>query len=147
MKRKRVSILLLLGLMLSVSAGAQVHFLPINDTTVYIYSAGRQFDYVGSGQEPSKTHSALAEGFGMARYEVHDEVTGDTQYEYCLCPWKRGFRHGEGLWMRADGSVVKAQWRWDKLRSVLEEPPSEAERAEFDRRLIRLQAVIRLMGR
>lgn len=147
MKRNPAYISLLLGLILSVSAGAQVRFLPINDTTVYIYSSDRHFDYAGNGREPSQTHPALAEGFGMARFETPDKATGEIQYEYCLCPWKRGFRHGEGLWMRADGSVVKADWRWDKLHSVLEEPPSEAERTEFDRRLLRLQAIIRLMGR
>ena len=120
--------------------------IPINDTTICIYSQDRAFLYLGSGSEAKSGRNAFAEGYGIARYVFRDAATGALQVEYSLCPWKRGSRHGEGLVQATDGTILKAKWTWDQLKSVAEETPSEAELAEFNRRLSRLEAVMRLLG-
>lgn len=120
--------------------------IPINDTTLCIYSSDRSFLYLGSGTEAKSGRSAFADGYGIARYASPGNGAGASQVEYSLCPWKRGSRHGEGLVQTPDGTILKAKWSWDQLKSVSEEAPSEAELAEFNRRLNRLEAVIRLLG-
>ena len=44
----------------------------------------------------------------------------------------------------ADGSVVKARWRWDTLKAVLDEPPTEEEVAELNRQIQRLEKALKL---
>ena len=120
--------------------------IPINDTTICIYSPDRAFLYLGSGSESKSGRNAFADGYGIARYVIPDAATGAMQVEYSLCPWKRGSRHGEGLARTPDGTILKAKWTWDQLKGVSEETPSEAELAEFNLRLTRLEAVMRLLG-
>lgn len=120
--------------------------IPINDTTICIYSPDRAFLYLGSGSESKSGRNAFADGYGIARYVIPDAATGALQVEYSICPWKRGSRHGEGMVQAPDGTILKAKWTWDKLQGVSEETPSEAELAEFNRRLTRLEAVMRLLG-
>ena len=120
--------------------------IPINDTTICIYSPDRAFIYLGSGSESKSGRNSFADGYGIARYVSPDAATGALQEEYSLCPWKRGSRHGEGLARTPDGTILKAKWTWDQLKGVSEETPSEAELAEFNLRLTRLEAVMRLLG-
>ena len=120
--------------------------ISINDTTICIYSPDRAFLYLGSGSESKSGRNAFADGYGIARYVIPDAATGALQVEYSICPWKRGSRHGEGMVQAPDGTILKAKWTWDKLQGVSEETPSEAELAEFNRRLTRLEAVMRLLG-
>lgn len=120
--------------------------IPINDTTICIYSPDRAFLYLGSGSESKSGRNAFADGYGIARYVIPDAATGALQVEYSICPWKRGSRHGEGMVQAPDGTILKAKWTWDKHQGVSEETPSEAELAEFNRRLTRLEAVMRLLG-
>lgn len=157
MRRPLLLILLLLPFLTGTAAaqGRQVKYredaphkcVRINDSTLCIYSPDKEFVYVGAGEEATRSHGAVPDGYGIARAIRSGDNTGEKQYEYCLCPWKRGSRHGEGLLVKPDGTVVKALWQWDHLKSVSEEPPTEEERAELDRRLARLQATIRLLGR
>jgi len=119
--------------------------IAINDTTLCIYSSDRAYLYLGSGTEAKSGRNAFADGFGIARYASRD-AAGEMQVQYCLCPWTRGSRHGNGLIQTPDGTILKAKWTWDQLKGLSEEPPSEAELAEFNRRLTRLQAVLRLLG-
>ena len=157
MRRPFLLILLLLLFLTGTAAaqGRQVKYredtpnicLRINDSTLCIYSPDKQFVYVGAGEEATRTHGAVPDGYGIARVIRSGDNPGAKQYEFCLCPWKRGSRHGEGLLVRPDGTVVKARWRWDKLKTVSEEPPTEEELAELDRRIARLQATVELMGR
>lgn len=120
--------------------------IPINDTTICIYSPDRAFLYLGSGSESKSGRNAFADGYGIARYVIPDAASGALQVEYSICPWKRGSRHGEGLARTPDGAILKAKWTWDQLKGVSEETPSEAELAEFNLRLTRLEAVMRLLG-
>ena len=120
--------------------------IPINDTTLCIYSSDRAFLYLGSGTEAKSGRNAFADGYGIARYVSNDAATGTLQVEYSLCPWKRGSRHGEGLVQTPDGTILRAKWTWDQLKGISEEAPSEAELEEFNRRITRLEAVMRLLG-
>ena len=133
--------------------------IPVNDSTALLYSEDRSFLYLGGSVEANGNRSAYPSGYGIGCYAITGwdtdavgtagivRTASATPFEYSLCPWKRGSRHGEGLFMRADGTVVKARWRWDKLKTVSEEPPTEEELAELDRRIARLQATVELMGR
>ena len=133
--------------------------VPVNDTTALLYSEDHSFLYLGGSVEGNSYRSAYPSGYGLACYAITAGNAGSIgavgtvgtasvkQFEYCLCPWKRGSRHGEGLLLSPDGTVVKAIWRWDKLKSVSEEPPTEEEMAELDRRIARLQATVQLLGR
>ena len=133
--------------------------IPVNDTTALLYSEDHSFLYLGGSVEANGYRSAYPSGYGLACYAITAGNAGSIgaagtvgtasakQFEYCFCPWKRGSRHGEGLLVSPDGTVVKATWRWDKLKSVSEEPPTEEELAELDRRIARLQATVELLGR
>ena len=157
MRRPFLLMLLLLPFLTGTAAaqGRQVKFredaphkcVRINDSTLCIYSPDKDFVYVGSGEEATRTHGALPDGYGIARVLRSGDNPASKQFEYCLCPWKRGFRHGEGLLVSPDGTVDKPIWQWDHLKSVSEEPPTDEELAELDRRLARLQATIRLLGK
>ena len=120
--------------------------LRINDSTLCIYSNDRAFLYLGTGEEARRGRSAFADGYGMARYASRNAATGEMQFQYCLCPWKRGSRHGDGMIQLPDGTVLKARWNWDQLKSLSDQVPSEEELEEFSRRLARLEAVLRLLG-
>lgn len=119
----------------------------INDSTLCIYSPDKAFVYVGAGEEATRSHGAVPDGYGIARALSSGDHAGAKQYEFSLCPWKRGSRHGEGLLVRPDGTVVKAFWQWNHLKSVSEQSPTDEELAELDRRIARLQATIRLLGK
>ena len=157
MRRPLLLILLLLPFLTGTVAaqGRQIKYredapykrVRINDSTLCIYSPDKQFVYVGAGEEATRSHGAVPDGYGIARVIRSGDHLAAKQFEYCLCPWKRGSRHGEGLLVSPDGTVVKATWRWNKLKSVSEEPPTEEELEELDRRIARLQATIRLLGR
>ncbi len=157
MRRPLLLILLLLLFLTGTAAaqGRQVKYredephkcVRINDSTLCIYSQDKEFVYVGAGEEATRSHGAVPDGYGIARAIHSGDHPSAKQYEYCLCPWKRGSRHGEGLLVKPDGTVVKATWRWDKLKSVSEEPPTDEELEELDCRIARLQATVRLLGR
>ena len=66
--------------------------------------------------------------------------------EYCLCPWKRGFRHGKGIIRLIDGTYVKASWRWGRQKSVSDTVPTDAEIEELEQRIKRFELLIGLIG-
>ena len=66
--------------------------------------------------------------------------------EYCLCPWKRGFRHGKGIIRLIDGNYVKASWRWGRQKSVSDTVPTDAEIEELEQRIKRFELLFGLLG-
>ena len=121
----------------------QLRSYPFSEDEDIVYSEDRTFVYLG-GSGTSETRGPFASGYGLARYVSQDGQTQQTEVVYCLCPWKRGSRHGYGLMRCADGSVVKARWRWDTLKAVLDEPPTEEEVAELNRQIQRLEKALKL---
>lgn len=120
--------------------------VPVNDTTQCLYKADHSFIYLGEAVGAKGKRGPFADGYGLARYVTRDPLSGEARVEYVLCPWKRGSRHGEGLLQRADGTVVRAVWQWDQLKSVSDEAPSAEELEDFKHRIVRMEAMARLLG-
>ena len=84
-------------------------------------------------------------GEGLCRTVIIDPDTGDSAYEYCLCPWKRGSRHGEGVIKHPDGTYRKARWKWNRLKSVSDESPTPEEIESLEKKIDRLERILQIL--
>ena len=107
----------------------------IDEETSLLFDTEGTFLYLGSiGQ--LKNGNCFPSGEGIC------QIGG----EYCLCPWKRGFRHGKGIIRLIDGNYVKASWRWGRQKSVSDTVPTDAEIEELEQRIKRFELLFGLIG-
>lgn len=114
------------------ASAVPLEYVKISDDKWCVYNQDLSFVYFGTVRE--RESGVIPHGFGICRNQAD---------EYALCPWKRGFRHGTGLLKRSDGTVVKARWRWDRLKEVFKEPPAQEELDEFEFQIKQMDIAIR----
>lgn len=124
-----------------------VQEVTISEGRTCLYNKTRTFLYLGEVSKSKDDRGTFPHGKGIVRYATILPESDSIACEYCLCPWKRGSRHGSGLLKRPDGSVVKAVWKWDRLKSVAPDPPTDEEKALMEERIEELTALLTLLGR
>ena len=108
--------------------------IQIDEETSLLFDTEGTFLYLGSiGQ--LKDGACFPSGKGICR----------TDGEYCLCPWKRGSKHGNGIIKTEEGIYRKAVWKWDRLKAVLEEEPSPEEIAVMEDYISRMEGALNLL--
>ena len=118
--------------------------IQIDEETSLLFDTEGTFIYMGAiGQ--LKSGNYFPAGTGLIQIIIKDTDTGDSAYEYYLCPWKRGSRHGEGIMKLPDGTYRKARWKWNRLKSVSDEPPTPEEIESLEKKVERLEQVLRLL--
>ena len=108
--------------------------IQLDDETSILFDTEGTFLYMG-GIGQLKNGNCFPSGEGICR------VDG----EYCLCPWKRGSRHGKGIIKTEDGAYRNAVWRWDHLKSVSEEEPSSEDINRLENTISRMEQLLRLL--
>lgn len=119
----------------------------ISEGRTCLYNKDRTFLYLGEVSQAKNNRVAFPDGTGIVRQATILAEEDSISCEYCLCSWKRGSRHGSGLLMRPDGTIVKAVWKWDRLKSVAPEPPGDEEIDLMESRIEELTALLSLLGR
>lgn len=119
----------------------------ISEGRTCLYNKTRTFLYLGEVSKSKGNQDTFPNGKGIVRYATILPESDSISCEYCFCSWKRGSRHGSGLLKRPDGSVVKAVWKWDRLKSVAPDPPTDEEKALMEERIEELTALLTLLGR
>lgn len=114
-----------------------------NQTTLLVDNEGL-FLYLGNIGKLNNGKQ-FPHGEGLCRTVIIDPDTGDSAYEYCLCPWKRGSRHGEGVIKHPDGTYRKARWKWNRLKSVSDESPTPEEIESLEKKIDRLERILQIL--
>ena len=118
--------------------------IPVDDLQSFLLDTKGTFVYLGSFKQ-TNNGQYFPSGLGLIRTVAADS-TGNSSYEYCLSPWKRGFRHGEGIVRLADGNYAKVTWRWGRQKSVSNSVPTDAEIEELEQRIKRFELLFGLIG-
>ena len=118
--------------------------IPVDDSQSFLLDTKGTVVYLGAFKQ-AYNGQFFPSGLGLSRTVVTDS-TGNTFYEYCLCPWKRGFRHGKGVIRLIDGNYIKASWRWGRQKSVSDSSPTDAEIEELEQRIKRFELLFGLIG-
>lgn len=116
----------------------------IDEETSLLFDAKGVFIYMG-GIGQLKDGKLFPYGTGIVRTVVNNIDTGDSAYEYCLCPWKRGSRHGEGIMKLPDGTYRKVRWKWGRLKSASDEPPLPEEIEALEQKIDRLERILQIL--
>lgn len=61
--------------------------------------------------------------------------------------YKRDARHGEGIMMKSDGTVVCAKWRWDNIIKKTERPATKEEIEKFEEEVERVYGIAEMATR
>ena len=118
--------------------------IQIDEETSLLFDTEGTFIYMGSiGQ--LKNGNCFPDGTGLVRTVIKDTDTGESAYEYRLCPWKRGSRHGEGIMKLPDGTYRKVRWKWGRLKSVSDEPPVPEEIEALEQKIDRLERILQIL--
>lgn len=125
----------------------KLNHISLNDEQALLSDEMGEFLYLGGYQLLKSNGAPFPSGEGISRMPIRDPETGDIVYEYCLCPWKRGSRHGSGFIRLADGSYHKVIWRWNRVKSISEEPVEEADIERLERWIHDLDNYIQLMSK
>ena len=119
----------------------------ISEGKTCLYNKTRTFLYLGEVSKSKGNQDTFPNGKGIVRYATILPESDSISCEYCFCSWTRGSRHGSGLLKRPDGSIVKAIWKWDRLKSVAPDPPTDEEKAFMESSIEDLNALLTLLGR
>lgn len=116
----------------------------IDDQTTMLVDSEGQFLYLGTIGK-LQNGDQFPNGEGLCRTVIIDPDTGEPAYEYCLCSWKRGSRHGEGVIKLPDGTYRKARWKWDRLKATAFEPPTSEEIESLEKTIVRLNRLLQAL--
>ena len=122
----------------------QLQSFYIDNQTVMLVDSEGQFLYLGNIGK-LQNGNQFPNGKGLCRTVIIDPDTGDSALEYCLCPWKRGSRHGEGVIKLPDGTYRKARWKWNRLKSTAIEPPTPEEIESLEKTIDRLNRLLQAL--
>lgn len=122
----------------------QLQSFYIDDQTAMLVDSEGQFLYLGNIGK-LQNGNQFPNGKGLCRTVIIDPDTGESAFEYCLCPWKRGSRHGDGVIKLPDGTYRKARWKWDRLKSTAIEPPTTEEIESLDKMIDRLNRLLQAL--
>lgn len=114
----------------------------IDERTTILFDNEGQFFYMGSTRQ-LKDGRQFPDGEGICR-TVRTSMN-HSSYEYCLCPWKRGSRNGEGILKLPDGTFRKAVWKWDRLKSTSDETPTPEEIEKMENEIARMEQILKLL--
>ena len=123
-----------------------LRYIKINEETALLCNEDGTFLYLGSVRQLKSNGSYYPSGEGICRLAIKVPETGESAFEYCFCPWKRGSRHGTGIVKHFDGNYKIIRWKWNKYKSTLSQSPSSEEKTELDIRIQKLEKAILLMG-
>lgn len=105
----------------------------VDESSLLIVKTVSRVCYVGEVSE--RRGKFLRQGKGICKEDG----------QYCLCQWKRDFRHGKGIMRQEDGAVVACEWRWDAIVKDSIRPASEEETAQFNEAVERLEKLMKLV--
>ena len=116
----------------------------VNDSSYCLYNEDMSFVYVGSVKKKNDS-TCSPDGYGLS-CQIIKNRDNSFQLEYCLCPWKRGSRHGQGLIKTTDGDYKKVSWKWDKLKTLSNQEPSQEEINQIEARIQALSSLMKLLS-